>query len=199
VLAAETPEAARRVLERHLADIDARTARLQRIAHGLRQIITEREDIVNVTAADPTVDQEARRRLAIDLFNHAWTLLETENRTPDQDDEMLHAAHASRYHWGEAGDATHRARGEWQCSRVYVTLGRSEPAVHHARRCLAICEEHKIGGWDLAAAYEAVARASRLAGDEGALAHFRGLATAQLDRIADEEDRRIIAADVATL
>lgn len=199
VLAAETPEAARRILERHLADIDARTARLQRIAHGLRQIITEREDIVTVTAADPTIDQEARRRLAIDLFNHAWTLLETVDRTADQDDEMLHAAHASRYHWGEVGDAANRARGEWQCSRVYVALGRAEPALHHARRCLAICEEHTIGDWDLAAAYEAVARASRLAGDAAELARYRRLATEQLDRISDPEDRKIIAADVATL
>lgn len=198
-LAADTPDGARRVLERHLADIDARAARLQRIAHGLRQIISERETLVTDTIADPTVDKEARRRLAIDLFNHTWTLLETTDRTADQDDEMLHAAHASRYHWGEVGDATHRARGEWQCSRVYIALGRAEPAVHHARRCLAICEEHRIGDWDLAAAYEAVARASRLAGDEADLARYRQLATEQLDRIADEEDRTIIAADVATL
>ena len=199
VLAAETPEAARRILERHLADVEARTARLQRIAHGLREIINERETLVTDTIADPTVDKEARRRLAIDLFNQTWTLLETVDRTPEQDDEMLHGAHASRYHWGEVGDAANRARGEWQCSRVYVTLGRAEPALHHARRCLAICEANGIKDWDLAAAYEAVARASRLAGDADGLARYRQLATDQLDRIADPEDRKIIEADVATL
>ena len=76
--------------------------------------------------------------LAADLFNHVWTLLETPHRTPEQDDEMLHAAHASRHHWGEIGQPANLARGEWQCSRVYAVLGRAEPALWHARRCLAI-------------------------------------------------------------
>ena len=108
---------------------------------------------------------------------------------------MLHAAHASRYHWGEVGDAANRARGEWQCSRVYVVLGRAEPALHHARRCLAMCEANGIGDWDLAAAYEAVRAASRLAGDEAGLDRYRALARDALERIADPEDRAIIAAD----
>ena len=198
-LAAETPEGARRILARHLADVEARTARLQRAAHGLRLIINEREDLVTDTIKDPTLDQATRRRLAVDLFNHVWTLLETTDRTQAQDDEMLHAAHASRYHWGEVGDRPTLARGEWQCSRVYVVLGRAEPALHHARRCLAICEADGIADWDIAAAYEAMARASRLAGDEAGLAKYRALAADALESINDPEDRAIIAADVATL
>jgi hypothetical protein len=38
----------------------------------------------------------------------------------------VHSAHASRYHWGAAGDAdeaVNLARGEWPCSRVYAILG----------------------------------------------------------------------------
>jgi DNA-binding transcriptional MerR regulator len=198
-LAADTPEAARAVLERHLADVEARTARLQRIAHGLRSIINQGEPLVTDTIASPLVDAETRRRLAIDLFNRTWTLLESTDRTPEQDDEMLHAAHALRYHWGEVGDAANRARGEWQCSRVYVAMGRAEPALHHARRCLATCEENGLVDWDLAAAYEAMARASRLAGDAQGLERYRQLAAEQLTRIADPEDRAIIEADLATL
>ena len=53
---------------------------------------------------------------------------------------MIHAAHASRYHWGEVGDDVNLARGEWQCSRVYAVLGRGEPALWHARRCVEIAE-----------------------------------------------------------
>src|SRR4051812_28011006 len=45
------------------------------------------------------------RQLGVDLFNHTWTLLEKENRTPDEDDEMVHAAHASAYHWLHANGA----------------------------------------------------------------------------------------------
>ena len=46
------------------------------------------------------------------------------------------AARASRFHWGEVGEPVNRVRGEWQCSRVYAVLGRAEPALWHARRCL---------------------------------------------------------------
>jgi len=120
-------------------------------------------------------------------------------RTRDQDDEMLHAAHASRYHWGVVGRPEHRARGEWQISRVYTRLGRGEPALAHAQRCLEICEEHSVGDWDLAYAYEALARAYRTAGKARPAAKFKQLARAAGDRIADAEDREHFDEDYATL
>ena len=112
---------------------------------------------------------------------------------------MLHAAHASRYHWGEVGEPVNLARGEWQCSRVYAVLGRAEPALWHARRCLALCEEHGIGDWDIAFAHEAIARALRVAGDDAgadaAVARARELAA----DIAEEEDRELLLSDLATI
>ncbi len=54
---------------------------------------------------------------------------------PAQDDEMIHAAHASRYHWGEVSDDVHLARGEWQCARVY-SVARSRRAGPLARPAL---------------------------------------------------------------
>ena len=105
------------------------------------------------------------RQLAIDLFNGVWRLLDKEDRTVEEDDRMLHMAHASRYHWGQVGTAANLARGEWQCSHVYAVLGRAEPAAHHARRVLEICQANGIGDWDLGFAYEALARASAVAGD----------------------------------
>ena len=145
------------------------------------------------------IEPELRRRLAVDLFNHVWTLLETTARSADQDDEMLHAAHASRYHWGEIGEPVNRARGEWQCSRVYAVLGRAEPALHHARRCLQLCERHGVGDWDVAAAHEAMARASRVAGDDAEFQRHLAMAREALAVVADAEDRAIIEADLATL
>ncbi|MCY1139283.1 hypothetical protein OWR29_14885 [Actinoplanes sp. Pm04-4] len=38
------------------------------------------------------------RQLAVDLFNGVWTLLEKPDRTAEDDDRMLHMAHASRFH-----------------------------------------------------------------------------------------------------
>ncbi len=88
---------------------------------GLQPLIDGKETVLGTHAE--TIDAETRRRLAADCFNKTWTLMEKADRTPEDDDEMLHCAHASRYHWGEIGTAANRARGEWQCSRMYTVLG----------------------------------------------------------------------------
>ena len=134
------------------------------------------------------------RRLGVDLWNEVWRLLETR----EDDDRMLHAAHASRYHWGEAEECKpeNLARGEWQVSRVYVVLGRVEPAVWHARRCLEHCEQAGIGDFDVAYAYEALFRAHALAGNSEAES-WKEKARAARDAIADPEDREYFDKDFA--
>jgi hypothetical protein len=145
------------------------------------------------------MNQEDEQKLAISLFNRVWELMEKPDRTHDEDDEMVHAAHASRYHWGIVGQPVHRARGEWQISRVYTVLGRGEPGIAHAKRCLEICEEHGITDWDLAYAYEALARAYQTAGNATELGKFKKLARDAGDRIIDREDREHFDEDYATL
>ena len=139
--------------------------------------------------------QGEERQLAIDLFNEVWRLMESRA----DDDRMLHAAHASRYHWGEVGEAKNLARGEWQCSRVYTVLGRGEPALHHALRCLAICEQAEIEDWDLPYAYEAIARAYLIAGDLEKAESYAQLARDVGEKVEDSEDREHLFEDLATL
>jgi hypothetical protein len=150
--------------------------------------------------AEP-IDAETRRRLAVDCFNKTWTLIEKTDRTREDDDEMLHCAHASRYHWGEIGTAANRARGEWQCSRVYSVLGRPEPALQHAQRCLEICESEPgaLEDWDLPFAYEALARAYAVAGDAGEMSRCLEQARSLGASIIDDDDRALLEADLATI
>ena len=78
------------------------------------------------------------------------------------------------------------ARGDWQCSRVYAVLGRGEPALWHARRCLELTEAaDDAEDWDLPFAYEALARAHAAAGHGEEAARFRGLAEQAGATIAD--------------
>jgi hypothetical protein len=142
---------------------------------------------------------ERQRQLAKDLFNRVWELLEAEVRSAEDVDEMIHAAHASRYHWGVVGEPVNLVRGEWQCSRVYAVLGRSEPALWHGRRCLDLCDEHGIRDFDLAYAYEALARAHRVAGQVPEAEAYERLAVEAGERIADPEDREHFHGDLATL
>jgi hypothetical protein len=129
------------------------------------------------------------RQLGVDLFNEVWRLMETR----EDDERMLHAAHTSAYHWAEAPECEpkNRARSEWQLSRVYAVLGRAEPALHHARRCLEICEASadNIEDWDLPFAYEALARAHRVAGMNQEAAGYKQKAQELGDEIRDPEDR----------
>jgi hypothetical protein len=186
------------MLAAHRTRLGALLARTQRQIHWLNRAIDHEEPIM-IPSPPAELDRDARRQLAVDLFNRTWTLMEMPERTPIQDDEMIHTAHASRHHWGEVGTPANLARGEWQCSRVYAVLGRGEPSLWHARRCLALCEEHGIGDWDIAFAWEAIARASRLAGDDAgtvsALARARELSTG----IAEDEERELLLSDLATI
>ena len=204
VLATDDPAERHRLLGEQRARVEARIYRLQRIHHVIGQLSQGKEPLVSeaVVRYDlPAHDLDAadHRRLAKDLFNHVWALLETADRTSEQTDEMIHAAHASRWHWTVGGEPANRARGEWQCSRVYAVLGRGEPALWHARRCVELCEEHGLGDWDLAAAYEAMSRASLVAGDDAAARSWKDRGTAALADIADPDDREPIEADLATL
>ena len=136
------------------------------------------------------------RQLGVDLFNEVWRLMETR----EDDDRMLHATHAMAYHWGQAPECLpeNRARAEWQISRVYTVLGRGEPAVWHAQRCLEWCESAGIGDWDLAYAYEGLARAHAVSGT-GEAGAWKAKAREAGDAIADEEDREHFEEDYATL
>ena len=210
-LGTDDPGERRRLLADHRARIEARTFRLQRVLHIVGQLAETTTTATSIpeasTMAAPTLDTltdldaATHRALGVALFNHTWTLLEKADRTPAETDEMIHAAHASRFHWGRALDTVpaNLARGEWQCSRVYAVLGRGEPALWHARRCLAINEDVGIADWDIASAYEAMARASAVAGDRAAAAEWKAKAVGALDGIADQDDRDLIEGDLATL
>jgi hypothetical protein len=131
----------------------------------------------------------SERQLGVDLFNEVWRLIETR----EDDERMLHAAHASAYHWSEAPECEpkNRARSEWQVSRVYAVLGRGEPALHHAHRCLELCEANpeNMEDWDLPFAYEALARANRVAGHDDEARRYEQKARELGASLADQEDR----------
>jgi len=138
LIATEDPAEVRRVLIDHQRRTALRSAELKIVLQGLQPLIDGKEPVMGTHAE--ALDRETQRRLAADCFNKTWTLMEKQDRTREEDDEMLHCAHASAYHWGQVGTAANRARGEWQCSRVHTVLGHPEPALHHARRCLEIVE-----------------------------------------------------------
>ena len=151
--------------------------------------------MADLTPMDPLEE----RRLASELFNHVWTLLDLDERTPEQDDQMVHAAHASRWHWGQVGGPEQQAVGEWQCSRVYAVLGRGSEALHHARRCLELSALDGVDDFVAASAHEAMARALVIVGDYDAARVERNFAYARAVELEDDDDRGVIESDLGTI
>ena len=199
ILATDGPSELRSILLGHQRRTASRSAELKSVLQRLQPLLDGKERIMGTRAE--ALDSEAHKRLGIDLFNKTWTLMEKEGRTSEEDDEMLHCTHASAYHWLHAGTAANRARSEWQCSRVNAVLGRPEAALAHARRCLELVESEPevMEEFDLPAAYEALARAHLVAGDLTEARRYRDLGVAETERIADEDDRRIMETDFATI
>jgi len=182
----------------HRRRLEARRMRLQRQLHDLDHLVADGKDAM-APKTDTGLDAEQNRAAGIALFNYVWTLLENEGRTEDQDVEMVHAAHASAYHWMQVGTAANRVRSEWQCSRVYSVLGRGEPALWHARKGPVICEREGIGDWDLGFVYEALARAHAVAGDMQESARWLEQARNAATDIAEDGDRELLLADLETV
>jgi DNA-binding transcriptional MerR regulator len=206
VLAADDPGDRRRRIGTHERRLQARVDRLVHLLHATRQLSQGREPLMTATgsaAATDTLDAETHRQLGKELYNHTWSLIEASDRTPEQVDEMLFSTHASAYHWSRAGGTlANAARGHWQVARVYSTLGRGEPAVWHAQRCLELAEAAARAGvaddWDVPGALEGLARAQAVAGDRAAAEATRARALEAVKAIADPEDRELIEQDLQT-
>jgi hypothetical protein len=146
-----------------------------------------------------SLEPDHQRALAAELFNHVWTLMETEDRTARQTQMMVAAAYASRFFWEEIGEPFRLARGEWQISRACAIANRPVEALAHAQACLELCQEHRLGAFDLACAHEALARAHQIAGDPGAAANDAQLARDRSAEISDPDERDLVLNDLAAL
>jgi hypothetical protein len=142
---------------------------------------------------------EDHRKFAKALFNLTWDLLDKKDRTKEENDKMIHAAHASRFHWVEIGEPLQFKRGEWQISRAYSVLKRSEPALYHAQRCMEICKENNIGDFDIAFAYEAMARGNAVAQKKAECKKYLDLAKKAGEQIKKKEDRDYFMGELQTI
>jgi hypothetical protein len=152
-----------------------------------------------VKSVDKLTGAEWHRKQAVENFNKTWDLLEQKNRTREDDLEMIHTAHASRFHWEKAGGPLNYARGEWQISRVYSILNMGDSALLHAEHSLYLCIENGFGDFDLAFAYEAISRAHMVRGNETDTEHFFTLAKKASEQISKNEDREYFLSELNSI
>ena len=68
--------------------------------------------------------QEFHREMANKCFNEAWDYLDKKDRDANDEQQMLHLAHAARFHQSFVGNDRNFAISDWQISRVYAALKR---------------------------------------------------------------------------
>ncbi len=150
---------------------------------------------------EPADDEVRRwhRRFAVELFNRSWDLLEQPERSADEDAEMLAAAFGSAWHWLQVGTAENRALGDHQIAKVASAVGEPDLALHYARRALEAIEIGRFGNWQIAAAYEGMARACAAAGDARGRDYWVQRCSVALGAVPDAGDRSVVAQQLLDL
>lgn len=143
--------------------------------------------------------QEWHRKQAIENFNTTWDYIDKKDRTEEDNINMIHTTHASRFHWGKVGTPLNLAVGEWQISRVYSLLGMPESALYHAKLSLELCLKNDIKDFNLAFGYEAVARAYMVSKDEEQMKKYWTLAKEASENIEKEEDKKYFLSELDSI
>jgi hypothetical protein len=157
------------------------------------------DDDVPVVEEGDEVVARWHRRFAVELFNRSWDLLEQPDRSPDEDAEMLAAAFGSAWHWGQVGTAENIALGDHQIAKVASQVGQPALALAYARRALEAIEIGHFGDWQVAAAYEGMARACAAAGDIAGRDYWVSRCTIALGAVPDAGDRSVVAEQLLNL
>jgi hypothetical protein len=151
--------------------------------------------------ANPSPEDLAawHRTFAPRVFNHTWSLLDKTELTREEEEEMLAATFAQRFHWYEAGEPKNWAIADWQVSRVTAILGYPDLARRFGNRSFELAEEHDLGPFVKGFAHEAIARAAAEVDDVETFTEHVAAARALLPDIEDAEEREILEADLAEM
>jgi hypothetical protein len=145
--------------------------------------------------------EQAHRYFSVACFNRAWDLINKQDRSPEEDEEMLRLSMASLYHWGQRMDVTERnlSVGYWQLSRIYTILRRADDARDFGQRCLEVSQAEDMPPIYLGYAYEALARAESLAGERAKMKAYFSMAQEAAESVTDLEDHNQLLSDLETI
>jgi hypothetical protein len=131
------------------------------------------------------------RWFAIECNNRAWKLADSLSRTPAEDEEMLHAAHAAALHWGEVGTQLNHMRARMLLGHVHALLGDGARAMAYAQQSFDYVMSHDSPPWEVAFAHAVLANAAHAARLGALHAKHYEIALAEGSALPDAEERAI--------
>lgn len=141
---------------------------------------------------------EGRARAAR-LYNRCWELLETEARTEDEDAELVTCSFAARHYWLDVGGPEQWTISDWMVSRAAGALGHGALSLWFAQRANDAAHAEGIPDWLVASTAEGLARAYFQAGDIDEGEAWAATAARLVGEIDDDEERTLIAGQLATV
>ncbi len=143
----------------------------------------------------------AHRWFSVECFNRTWEYINKKDRTPAEDEEMIRLSLASTWHWTQRPDCTNvnRSISLWQNSRVYALAGQIENARRYGQMCLDVSQNEDVPTFYRGYAYEALARAESLGGNNQVMKALVIEARRLAEQVVVEEDRNLLQADLDTI
>jgi hypothetical protein len=141
---------------------------------------------------------ENHKQIASQCFNRVWDLLDLQERTREEEEQMIHLAHTSFWHWTQVENhtPTNLSIGYWQISRVYAVVGNGEQALYYANRCEEVSLNGNIPPFFIGYAYEAQARAYKVLGQDNDAQSSYQKAKTYTELVVDEESKKMLVKDL---
>jgi len=154
-----------------------------------------------MTKKDEFDQAAAHKYYSANCFNKAWDLIDKEQRTPEEDEDMIRLALASHYHWTQRPDYSNTSASiaYWQTARIYTILDQAENAMHYSQLCLKVSQEEDVPPFFLGYAYEALARAAAAAGSNQDMKTYLDKARTAAGEIQKTDDRKMLLDDLETI
>ncbi len=145
--------------------------------------------------------QEVHQAFSAGCFNDCWSYIDKTDRTSEDVDMMLFAAHASMWHWRHRSDCkpVNVSVGYWQLARCYALAGDGEMARRFGESSERVSVESELAPFYTGYAREALARAALVSGDRETAESHLAKAKADLALVEDKDERGFLEADLTSL
>ena len=149
--------------------------------------------MIDVVAERPTSDEISKwqKWFAVACNNRAWELIEQSTRTPADEHELLHAAHAAAWHWARVGTPLNEARSNMLLGMAHAVVSDGALALRYAMSSFNYFNEHGAPDWEQAFAHATLAAAAASAGNAALHAEHYTEAERLGALIAEAEDRAV--------
>ena len=143
-------------------------------------------------------DEKMHQYMGIEMNIQTWGLLAKKKRSEQENLRMIMFAKSSLYHWKKSTNfkPANEQRGEWMISRVFSVLEKGEIALSHAKNTIALTEKHELKDFDLAYAYESLARSYAALKNKGESKIWYKKAKQAGKLISDNKDKEIFNGDL---